>query len=106
MPVKIFVEKEMEGAVRSRATHPHTGLLRTTEKELQIFRTQAIHCDLVVIDRSGNHGCLLLLQRDHTRLHAILDTEAGDDTRALLSNAVATVGGLPLGGRIPPSGLC
>jgi hypothetical protein len=77
--------------------------LGTAEQELQIFRTEAIHSNLVVVDRSSNHSCLLLLQCNHTRLNTILDAETGNDTRATLTDTMATIGRLPLSSGVPPS---
>lgn len=77
--------------------------LGTTEKELQVLRTQAVHSDLVVVDGASNHSCLLLLQGHHTRLDTVLNTEACNDARSLLTNTMAAVSRLPLGSWIPPT---
>jgi hypothetical protein len=84
-------------------THALRPRLRTAEQELQVLRTQAVHCHLVVVDSSRNHRGLLLLQRDHTRLNAVFDAQACDDAGSLLPDAVAAVCRLPLGGGVPPS---
>jgi len=78
---------------------PH---LRTPKEELQIFGAQAIHSNLVIVNRSSDHGSLLLLQRDHARLDTVLDTETGDNARSLLSNTMASISGLPFGSWVPP----
>ena len=77
--------------------------LGTTEQELQVLGTQAVHSDLVVVDGTSNHSCLLLLQRDHTRLDTVLNTEACDDARSLLADTMAAVSRLPLCSWVPPS---
>jgi len=77
--------------------------LSTSEQELQVLGAETIHSNFIVVDRPSNHSGLLLLQRNHTRLYAVLDTQTGDDTGSLLSDTVASISGLPLGGGIPPA---
>jgi hypothetical protein len=73
------------------------------EQELEVFWAQAVHGNLVVVDCTSNHSSFLLLQRHHTRLDTILNTETGDHTGSLLTNAMASISGLPFSSRIPPS---
>jgi hypothetical protein len=77
--------------------------LGTAEQELEILWAQAIHSNLVVVDCTSNHSGFLLLQSDHTRLHAIFDAETSDDARAFLTNTMASISGLPFSSRIPPT---
>lgn len=77
--------------------------LRATEQELHVLRRQLLHRRLVLVDGSVDHVGLLLLQHNHARLNRVFDAKACDDTRALLTDAVATISGLPLSGRVPPS---
>ncbi len=79
--------------------------LSSAEQELEILGAQLLHSHLVVVDTGTNHASFLLLEQDHTRLDGVFDAETRDDTRALLADAVATVGGLPLCSRVPPSAM-
>lgn len=77
--------------------------LRATEQELHVLRRQLFHRRLVFVDGAVDHVGLFLLQHDHARLNRVFDAKACDDTRTLLPDAVATISGLPLSGRVPPS---
>jgi hypothetical protein len=84
----------------------HVFRLSTAEQELQILRAQAVHGDLIVVDGTSNHSSLLLLQRHHSRLDAVFNAQTGDHAGPPLTDAMATVCGLPLSSWIPPSKKC
>ena len=78
--------------------------LAAPEQELHVFGRKLLHRDLVVVDRAVDHVGFLFLQHDHAALDRVLDAETSDHARAFLSDAVAAICGLPLGGGVPPSG--
>ena len=73
------------------------------EQELQILRRELLHRYLIIVDRAVDHIRLLLLQHHDPRLDRVLDAETRDDAGTALADAVAAVGALPFGGRIPPA---
>lgn len=75
----------------------------SSEQELHVLGCKLLHGNFVSIYRALDQVRLLLLQHDDPTLDTILDTEAGNDTRAFLADAVATIGRLPFGSRVPPS---
>jgi hypothetical protein len=77
-----------------------------SEEELHIFRGEFVHGNLVVIDGPIDHVCFLLLQKHHSRLHRILDTQPSDHTWTFLANAMTPVSTLPFCGWVPPPAMC
>lgn len=76
--------------------------LRSSEQELHVLRSQFVQCNLVIIDGTVDHVGFLLLEEHHPRFDRVFNTKASDDAGTTLANAVASIGGLPFGGRIPP----
>lgn len=77
--------------------------LGASEKELHILRAQSIHRFVICIDSGVDHTRLLLLDQYHSALDGIFNTKTRDGAGSSLSNAMATIGRLPLSCRIPPT---
>ena len=71
---------------------------------MEVLRGKRLHGGVIRVDGRVDHVGLLLLQQDHTALDRVLDAETSDDTGARLPDTVASIGRLPLGGWVPPSG--
>jgi len=80
--------------------------LGAAEQELHVLGCQLLHGDFVLVDCAVDHVRLLLLQHDHARLNRVFNAQARDDTRPLLTDAVATISRLPFGCWVPPSVKC
>ena len=84
----------------------HDVRLGAAEQELHVLGCQLLHGDFVLVDCAVDHVRLLLLQHNHARLNRIFNAQACNDTRPLLTDTVATIGRLPFGCWVPPSGKC
>lgn len=72
---------------------------------MEIRKIQGIHGGVVGVDGRVDHTSLLLLQEHHPTLDRVLNAQPHDGARAVLVDAVAPVGTLPLRGRVPPTRL-
>jgi hypothetical protein len=63
-----------------------------SKQELEVFWAESIHGNFVVVDRASNHGSLLFLKSDHTRLDTVLDTQTSDHAGSPLTYTMASIG--------------
>lgn len=75
----------------------------SAEQELHVFWCQFVQSNLIVVDSSIDHVCLLFLKQDHSWLDWIFNDEPCDNTRPTLANTMATICWLPLRSWVPPS---
>jgi hypothetical protein len=74
-----------------------------SEQELHVLLRQVLNGGVIGVDSAANHSRLLFLQQNHARLDGVFNDEALNGAIAVLSDAVAAVGRLPLSSRVPPT---